>query len=97
MADALDDERQPLTASALKSLTIAKVFRQNKKRITSFDFDDTGEFLVTASEDESIGLYDCKYGRDKKTLYSKKYGIKYVKFAHTSNSILHSSTKEDGN
>lgn len=91
-----DNLQQELSLNVLQSMAVGKVFKHNKKHITCIDFDDTGEYLVTASEDESIGLYDCRFGKEKKVLYSKKYGIKLCKFAHTSNSIIHSSTKEDG-
>ena len=33
--------------------------------------------------------------REKKTLYSKKYGVGLCRFAHTQNTVIHTSTKED--
>lgn len=35
--------------------------------------------------------------RHKRTLHSKKYGADLVRFTHSENSAVHSSTKIDGN
>jgi COMPASS component SWD2 len=64
--------------------------------ITSLDFDDTGEFLVAACDDETIQLYNAKEGKHSKVLYSKKYGVHLAKFTHQSHSVLYASTKVDG-
>jgi COMPASS component SWD2 len=67
----------------------------------------SGEHCIVASEDESMTLYNANTGtyvpavcvlkfRETKMLYSKKYGVSLCHFAHTANTILHSSTKEDG-
>jgi COMPASS component SWD2 len=64
--------------------------------ITSLDFDDTGEFLVAACDDETIQLYNAKEGKHSKVLYSKKYGVHLAKFTHQPHSVLYASTKVDG-
>ncbi|KAF9048585.1 WD40-repeat-containing domain protein [Panaeolus papilionaceus] len=67
----------------------------NPKSITGLTFDDRGDTLVTAGEDETFRLYNCKTGKLLKTLYSKKYGIDLPRFTHKSTAILYASTKED--
>mgnify|MGYP002402803845 CR=1 FL=1 len=36
---------------------------QGPKQITSLGFDDKGEFVITAAEDETFRLYNCKSGK----------------------------------
>ncbi|KAM6504271.1 WD40-repeat-containing domain protein [Amanita muscaria] len=69
--------------------------RPTARHITGISFDDRGDTLVTASEDETFRLYNCKTGKTLKTLYSKKYGVDLPRFTHKSTTIVHASTKED--
>lgn len=39
--------------------------------------------------------YDCQSATHLKTLYSKKYGVSHIKFAHGGNTVIHGSTKEN--
>ncbi|KAI1917821.1 hypothetical protein LOZ65_005041 [Ophidiomyces ophidiicola] len=78
----------------------SKVFRGNTRLdgqqfITSVDFDDQGEYLVAASDDEMIQLFDIKEGKPTKTVPSKKYGVHLARFTHHSRQVLHASTKVD--
>jgi len=50
---------------------------------------------MTAETDESIQLYNVLDGTFKKSLYSKKYGVKLAKFTHNSTAIIYASTKEN--
>ena len=63
--------------------------------ITSLDFDDQGEFLVAASSDETMHVFDIKEGKKTKTVPSKKYGIHLARFTHHSRQVLYASTKVD--
>jgi len=45
--------------SVVKSFRVAKVFRDNSDRINSIDFSPNGESLISASDDDSIVIYDC--------------------------------------
>jgi len=81
------------------------------RHITSITFDDRGDQVLTASEDETFRLYSCKSGkqvvtmfitsigltfdRHIKTLYSKKYGVDLPRFTHKNTTVVHASTKED--
>lgn len=54
----------PITGPLLGSFKPSKRFSsKHGTRITSVDFDDTGEWCVTAGDDETIQLYDCKRGK----------------------------------
>ncbi|TFK27158.1 WD40 repeat-like protein [Coprinopsis marcescibilis] len=68
---------------------------QGPKQITGICFDDKGEFLITAAEDETFRTYNCKTGKPLRTLYSKKYGVDLPRFTHKSSAIVYASTKED--
>ncbi|KAL6302454.1 WD40-repeat-containing domain protein [Sparassis latifolia] len=63
------------------------------RHITGISFDDRGDQVMTAAEDETFRLYNCKSG--KRTLYSKKYGVDLPRFTHKNTAIIHASTKED--
>ncbi|TFK49905.1 WD40 repeat-like protein [Heliocybe sulcata] len=65
------------------------------RHITGICFDDRGDQLITASEDESFRLYSCKTGKHLKTLQSKKYGVDLPRFTHKNTAIIYASTKED--
>ena len=62
--------------------------------VTALDFDSTGEFLVTASEGgDSIQVFGCEAGEAGRVVYSKKYGVGRIKFAHRSSTVLYTTTK----
>ncbi|KAJ5107085.1 member of S.t1.c1p complex histone methyl transferase [Penicillium angulare] len=63
--------------------------------VTSLDFDDSGDFLVTAGDDDVIQIYDVKEGKPKKSVPSKKYGVHLARFTHHQRQVLHASTKVD--
>ncbi|KAN0092837.1 WD40-repeat-containing domain protein [Tylopilus felleus] len=65
------------------------------RHITAITFDDRGDQVLTASEDETFRLYSCKSGKHLKTLYSKKYGVDLPRFTHKNTTVVHASTKED--
>ncbi|TPX33021.1 hypothetical protein SmJEL517_g04009 [Synchytrium microbalum] len=88
-------DQLPLTDLMLGRFGVGKAFKNNTKRITSIDFDFTGELCITASEDDTMNLYDVRKGELKKTIFSKKYGCDLARFTHAPNTVLHSSTKED--
>lgn len=81
----------------LDRMEIAKVFKDNQKYITSLDFDDNGTICITASEDDSMHVYDVLHGKPKQLLYSKKYGVNLVRFTHRHTNVLHTSTLHDDN
>ncbi|KAI9759002.1 MAG: Mitochondrial oxaloacetate carrier protein [Chaenotheca gracillima] len=74
-----------------------KLFRPPKAEtsITSLDFDDQGELLLAACDDESLQIYSCREGKQTKTLFSKKYGAHLARFTHNSQSVIYASTKVD--
>jgi len=54
----------PITSQLLGAFKPSKRFSsKHGHRITSIDFDDTGEWCITAGDDETIQLYDCKRGK----------------------------------
>ena len=62
----------------------------------SIDFSANGETLISSSDDDSIVIYDCEKGTQKRTLNSKKYGVDLIHFTHAQNTAVHCSTKVDG-
>ena len=87
----------PLTPAVISVFKPSKVFTtHNSAPFSSLSFDGKGDFLITAAEDETMQLYNCKTGKHQKQLYSKKYGVHLARFTHKSTAIIHASTKEDG-
>ncbi|KZF26668.1 histone H3 methyltransferase complex and RNA cleavage factor II complex, subunit SWD2 [Xylona heveae TC161] len=100
MAGPVPPGQQPPVAKVsdvVQSFRATKLFRSQKPDVsfTSLDFDDSGELLLSASNDESLHLYSCREGKFSKTLYSQKYGAHLARFTHHSQSIIYASTKVD--
>lgn len=71
------------------------MYHNEPTSVLSLDFDDKGETLMSSESDESIQLYNVLDGSYKKSLFSKKYGVKLAKFTHQSTAIIYASTKEN--
>ncbi len=81
--------------AVLQSFAISKQFAEpSNAPINSIDFYHTGEALVTASNDESIHVYDCLSGREAKVLYSRKYGVDLIRFSKHRESVLSASNND---
>ncbi|WWC60649.1 uncharacterized protein I303_103223 [Kwoniella dejecticola CBS 10117] len=65
------------------------------RNITSICFDDAGDRMVTAGDDDTFVLWDCRKAKKIKPLYSRKYGIDLPRFTHKAGTIVHASTKGD--
>eukprot|EP00842_Homolaphlyctis_polyrhiza_P005511 jgi/Hompol1/5961/HPOL_004780-RA len=86
---------EPLSAALLGSFQVGKVFKDNSRHISSIHFDDDGLSCVTASDDESLRIYDVRNGKLRNTIFSKKYGCALARFTHRQTNIIYASTKED--
>lgn len=81
-----------ITDDMLKSMEVGLAFRDYNGRISSMDFHSKAtNYLVTASDDESIRLYDTQNAVCLKTINSKKYGVELVCFTDNPNIVLYSS------
>ena len=81
-----------LSPQILTEFAPSKIFPVDP--ITSLDYDNSGEFLATTSED-TIRLYSCTNGTHVKHSYSKKYGCSHIAFTHKNTCLLHASTRID--
>lgn len=52
-----------LTAEVINSMRVAKVFRENKDKITCVDFAVNGETMIASSNDDSVTVYCCMEGK----------------------------------
>lgn len=80
-----------LTEEILQSMEVGMTFRDYNGRISSMDFHRTSSYLVTASDDESIRLYDVASATCLKTINSKKYGVDLVCFTSHPTTVIYSS------
>lgn len=82
-----------ITDSVVAGFVPEKVFRYHQDAsVTSLDFDDTGQFLISAGVDKSIQLYDVHKGIHHKDIQSQKYGAHSAKFTHHELNCLYAST-----
>lgn len=51
-----------LSRELLVGSKVAKVFPESDKPMSSISFNDTGEYCVTAGDDDSLNVYNCKEG-----------------------------------
>ncbi|GMY12221.1 protein ANTHESIS POMOTING FACTOR 1 [Fagus crenata] len=72
-------------------MEVGMAFRDYNGRISSMDFHKTSSYLVTASDDESIRLYDVASANCLKTINSKKYGVDLVCFTSHPTTVIYSS------
>uniref|UniRef100_A0A6V7QTN4 Uncharacterized protein n=1 Tax=Ananas comosus var. bracteatus TaxID=296719 RepID=A0A6V7QTN4_ANACO len=78
-----------LADEVIKSMEVGMAFRDYNGRISSMDYHSrASNFLVTASDDESIRLYDVQNAVCLKTINSKKYGVDLVCFTDKSLRLL---------
>ncbi|MQL76398.1 hypothetical protein Taro_008798 [Colocasia esculenta] len=80
-----------LSDEVLKSMEVGMAFRDYNGRISSMDFHKATNYLVTASDDESIRLYDVQTAMCLKTINSKKYGVDLVCFTSHPTTVIYSS------
>eukprot|EP00268_Persea_americana_P059650 TRINITY_DN7351_c1_g2_i2.p1 TRINITY_DN7351_c1_g2~~TRINITY_DN7351_c1_g2_i2.p1 ORF type:complete len:346 (+),score=46.01 TRINITY_DN7351_c1_g2_i2:103-1140(+) len=80
----LDDE-------TVRSMSIGAIFTDYVGKISSIDFHRTDDLLVTASEDDSVRLYNIANATLLKTTYHKKHGADRICFTHHPSSIICSS------
>ncbi|CAK7328110.1 unnamed protein product [Dovyalis caffra] len=78
-----------LDDDAVRSMSIGAVFSEF---INSIDFHRKDDLLVTASEDDSVRLYDIASAKLLKTTYHKKHGADRICFTHHPSSVICSST-----
>ncbi|KAL3678072.1 hypothetical protein R1sor_021028 [Riccia sorocarpa] len=80
-----------LNEQVLGSMAIGAVFKDYNAKVNSLDFHRSDDLLVTASDDESIRLYDTANALLVKTIHSKKYGVDQICFTHHPSSVVYSS------
>ena len=80
-------ERMRITANTVQSFKVAKIFKENTDKINSVTFSQSGEFLISSSDDDSIVIYDCVQGNPKRTLNSKKYGVDLIQLTHNNDTV----------
>ncbi|KAH7532470.1 protein ANTHESIS POMOTING FACTOR 1 [Ziziphus jujuba] len=75
----------------VRSMAIGAVFSDFGGKVNSIDFHRKDDLLVTASEDDSVRLYDIANAKLLKTTYHKKHGADRICFTHHPSSVICSS------
>ncbi|KAJ7014049.1 protein ANTHESIS POMOTING FACTOR 1-like [Populus alba x Populus x berolinensis] len=81
-----------LDDDTVRSMSIGAVFSEFGGKINSIDFHRKDDLLVTASEDDSVRLYDIASAKLLKTTFHKKHGADRICFTHHPSSVICSST-----
>ncbi|SCV02359.1 LANO_0F17172g1_1 [Lachancea nothofagi CBS 11611] len=84
-----------ISKDTLTSFRAVKTFKPGDNEVapvTSLNFDDHGRYLLTASANDNMHLYDAMNCRFLNTVASKKYGCHSAKFTHSQNECVYSST-----
>lgn len=72
--------RAELGTAAVRSLSIASVFRDHSKPVVSLDFHRTGELLVSSGSDEALVFSSPLQGAVKKVVPVHEYGCGVARF-----------------
>ncbi|CAG0889942.1 unnamed protein product [Cyprideis torosa] len=86
----------PLVDTVIRTFRVAKLFHENQDEINFVDFfSQTGEYLISSCNDDSINIYDVDKGTHRRQVQSKKYGATWIRFTHSKNHAIHASSKLD--
>ena len=91
----MSSNQTPLTIPLIRSMRVAKVYKENQDQITNIHYSNDGMNIISSSADDQIIIYDCEKGTQKSTLNSKKYGVDLIHFTQNKNHAVHASTKEN--
>ncbi|CAN0924524.1 Protein ANTHESIS POMOTING FACTOR 1 [Linum grandiflorum] len=80
-----------LDEDTVRSMAVGAVFTDFGGKINSVDFHRKDDLLVTASEDDSVRLYDIASAKLLKTTFHKKHGADRICFTHHPSSVICSS------
>lgn len=59
----MNSRKIELTKENLASSRVAKLFQERETVYSSLSFHDAGEYCVTAGEDDSLTVYNCREGK----------------------------------
>lgn len=82
--------------SVIRAMGMAKVFKEYTQRVNSLDFHRTEDLLITASDDDSIRLYNTCTGERGEVLFSKKYGVQNINFTHHPSHVVYATRRAHG-
>ncbi|MCH0629496.1 hypothetical protein JNB11_05945 [Kocuria palustris] len=82
---------------ALRALAPTKHFSYHHQAlVTLLDFDDSGQYLISAGVDQLIQLYDVHKGAHHRDVQSQKYGAHLARFTHQGLNCLYALTAQVG-
>lgn len=83
-----------LTDEIVANFEKARVFKDyNDRYINSLDFHRSEDKLVAAGDDDWLHIYDTQNGSAPKKLQCRKYGVGCVRFTHSPDAVIHTSTR----
>ncbi|KAJ3424692.1 wd repeat-containing protein [Anaeramoeba flamelloides] len=88
--------QQSLSVNTIGSFFPTKNFEETEG-INSMDFSFDGKYLITASNDNTIHVYNCLTGNLENEFFSKKYGVNHLRWTGNGNTVIYASTKVNHN
>lgn len=81
----------------IRAMGMGRVFKDYQARVNSLDFHRTEDLLISASDDDSIRLYNTATGERAEILFSKKYGVQNICFTHHQAHVIYATRKAINN
>uniref|UniRef100_A0A7R9VE69 Anaphase-promoting complex subunit 4 WD40 domain-containing protein n=1 Tax=Chlamydomonas euryale TaxID=1486919 RepID=A0A7R9VE69_9CHLO len=83
--------------AVIRAMGMGKVYKDFASRVNSIDFHRCEDLLVTASDDDSIRLYNTSTGERGDVFFSKKYGVQNICFTHHPSHVVYGTRKAVAN
>ncbi|GAX79850.1 hypothetical protein CEUSTIGMA_g7290.t1 [Chlamydomonas eustigma] len=83
--------------NVVRSMGMGRVFKDYQMKVNSVDFHRTEDLLITASDDDSIRLYNTATGERADVFYSRKYGVQNICFTHHQSHVIYATRKATNN
>ncbi|GBE60607.1 RIKEN cDNA 9430077D24 gene, putative [Babesia ovata] len=75
-------QKTKLDDSIINSFAVTLAFKDRFSVTNGMDWDSSGEFMVTSSQDRTVYLYSVNKAGLTNVLQSKKHGVSAVRFTH---------------
>ena len=80
-----------VTSDAIRSMDIAKIFKDHDSGINALSFTDDSQYLLTSGDDKRLGVYKVDPGVLHKTKVDTTYGTALVTATHHNSACLYTN------
>jgi WD40 repeat protein len=83
-----------LNDKVITSLKTCEIVKVHEKEITTIDFSNDGNLILTSGKDDLICVFDIERREIVRKLYNRKFGCENGVFTHNPKAILCSSNRD---